>query len=407
MADRPPVPSLLASGVLLAALAVAATGCVRFQPATLYDGVEPAPVPERPRKLALAVEPLIYEDQNDDTIWFQDDARCTQGRLTEEVVYEGRRAVEVSWDRGAEGCEWAGLGFGWDNWAGKDLSEVLPYAAVQMHVRTKEGKMYGLPIVMTLEDYSGGMGFAYTGNRYFERPFIDEEWQTVTVPLAAFELEEENLDPTNVKQLMFELQQSGSLYIDDVQARCSTRSRSRSRGSSRRPAPTRRRSPSSSSATPSSTTTAGASSPTPASPSRSPARRPPEARCSTSAGTCGRTTCYRGEMGVSWDKWYPVDVTAIAGRAAIQLDVRLASGAASSVPVQHRPAGLRQAVLVGAAGGELRAERAAHDRVADRCTIPFGDLVGDADLSNVQQLLVRMDGAGEVFIDNLRLVEDV
>ena len=70
-------PSVL--GVLLLALAV--SGCVQFQPASLYTGVAPAPIPERPRALSLAVEPVIYEDQNDDTIWFQDDTNCTQGRL--------------------------------------------------------------------------------------------------------------------------------------------------------------------------------------------------------------------------------------------------------------------------------------------------------------------------------------
>ena len=182
----------------LAAL-IALTGCVQFQSRQLYSGVEPAPVPERPRTLALAVEPEIYADADDDTVWFQDDARCTQGAVTSDVVYDGQRAVAVTWDRNVEGCEWAGLGFGWDNWVGKDLSEVFPYAAIQMRVRSAEGRMYGLPIVLTLEDYAGGMGFAYTANQYFERPFIDEEWQTVTVPLADFDLSVENLDPTNVK----------------------------------------------------------------------------------------------------------------------------------------------------------------------------------------------------------------
>ncbi|OZC03557.1 hypothetical protein, partial [Rubricoccus marinus] len=332
MADLPTARSILASGAMLAALALGATGCVQFQPVSLYDAVEAAPVPERPRKLSLAVEPTIYSDQNDDTIWFQDDTNCTQGALTEDVVYDGRRAVQVSWDRGAEGCEWAGLGFGWDNWVGKDLSEVLPYAAVQMHVRTQEGKMYGLPIVMTLEDYAGGMGFAYTGNRYFERPFIDEEWQTVTVPLAAFELTEENLDPTNVKQIMFELQQSGSIYIDDISLIFYEEPEQEPWIIlPERPDPT-----------------------------ALPIQLFGDAfinddgwglvtdECQSiqtvASGARGQVLslqwdvrdngCYEGVMGVSWDQWYPVDVTSIAPEAAIQFDVRLPSGTATRVPVR-------------------------------------------------------------------------
>ena len=91
------------STALIITCAVLLSACVRFQPVSLYDGVATSPPPERPRTLALAVEPEIYRDQNDDTIWFQDDARCTQGELVSDVVYEGQRAVAVTWDRATEG----------------------------------------------------------------------------------------------------------------------------------------------------------------------------------------------------------------------------------------------------------------------------------------------------------------
>lgn len=418
MADRR--TSLTLAGL---ALALLVSGCVQFQPASLYSGVEPAPVPERPRTLALAVEPQIYADQADDTIWFQDDTRCTQGSLTEEVVFEGRRAVAVSWDRSAEGCEWAGMGFGWDNWVGKDLSQILPYAAVQMQVRTKEGTMYGLPIVLTLEDYSGGMGFAYTDNRYFERPFIDEAWQTVTVPLSVFDLEVENLDPTNVKQLMFELQQSGSIYIDDIKLLFYEEPEQEPWIIlPERPDPT---------ALPITlyddafindngwgliTDACQSIVPTQANPS-----------VGTTAlhlqWDVSPERCYEGVMGVSWDQWYPIDVTPIAAEAAIQFDVRLPSGTASSLPVrvalEDYTRRASQIILDAryTAAGQFTAEW-------QTVTIPFSELRGGgrelaaapatvgnlpafrdgADLSNVKQVVFFLDESGEVFIDNLRLV---
>jgi hypothetical protein len=408
----------------LVALALAASGCVRFQPQQLYAGVEPAPVPERPRALELAVEPVIYQDAADDQIWFQDDERCTQGRLTEDVVYEGARAVAVSWDRTAEGCEWAGLGIGWDNWAGKDLSEVLPYAAVQMQVRAAEGRMFGLPVVLTLEDYAGGMGFAYTDNKYFERPFIDEAWQTVTVPLADFDIDApgaQALDPTNVRQLMFELQQSGSLYIDDVRLVWYE--------------------------------------PEPQEPWIVLPERPDPAALpitlfdggfinddgwglvtdacqsieTVDAGDRGEVLsldwdvrpdgCYEGAMGVSWNQWYPTDMTPVADRAAIQFEARLPSGTAEQVPLrvalEDYGRQLSQIVLDGrfVESGRFTAEW-------QTVTIPFEALrgggrelaaapatVGDlpefadgADLSNLKQLAFYLDEAGEVLIDNVRLV---
>ncbi len=413
--------SLLASGAMLAALAIGATGCVQFQPVSLYDSVEAAPVPERPRKLSLAVEPTIYADQNDDTIWFQDDARCTQGKLTEDVVFGGRRAVEVTWDRGTEGCEWAGLGFGWDGWAGKDISQILPYAAVQMQVRSKQGKMYGLPIVLTLEDYSGGMGFAYTDNRYFERPSIDEEWQTVTVPLAAFDLEVENLDPTNVKQLMFELQQSGSIYIDDVQLVFYEEQEQE---------------------------------PWIVLPERPDATALPitlyddtfinddgwglvtdacQSITREASGARGDVLrlqwdvrdngCYEGVMGVSWDQWYPVDMSSVEASGAVQFDVRLPSGTASRVPVrvamEDYNRQLSQIILDAryAPSGQFSTEW-------QTVTIPFSELrgggrelaaapatvgnlpafQGGADFRNIKQLVFFLDESSAVLIDNIRLI---
>ncbi|MEM1116899.1 MAG: hypothetical protein AAF845_09215 [Bacteroidota bacterium] len=409
---------------VFASLALAASGCVQFQPASLYDGVEPALAPERPRTLQLAVEPTIYADAADDQIWFDDNVQCTQGALTEEVVFEGERAVAVSWDRGAEGCEWAGFGIGWDNWAGKDLSEVLPYAAIQMRVRAREGRMFGLPVVLTLEDYSGGLGFAYTDNKYFERPFLDESWQTITVPLEAFDLAAPGappLEPTNVKQLMFELQQSGGIFVDDIALVWYE--------------------------------------PEPQEPwIVLPERPDPTAlpitlyddafinddgwglvtdACQSieAVDAGGRDDvlrlrwdvtpdgCYEGAMGVSWDQWYPIDMTPVAETGAIQFDVRLPSGAAAQVPVRVALEDYNRAtsqIILDSrftASGQFTTEW-------QTVTIPFTALRGGgrelaaapatvgnlpefrdgADYANLKQLVFFLDETGEVWVDDIRLV---
>ena len=201
-------------GVLAACLCLLAS-CVQFKTAQLYDGDEPTPPLTKPDDLSLIVEPTIYSDDHTD-VWGLEEDVCKNISVTTDVVYSGTEAIEATWNRYAKGCKWAGIGIGWDGYAGKDLTEIMDFAAIQFYVRSKEGKMFGLPIVLTLEDYSGGMGFAYTGNKYFERTGIDEEWQRVAVPLSAFDVEVENLDPSNIKQLMLELQQSGSIYIDDI-----------------------------------------------------------------------------------------------------------------------------------------------------------------------------------------------
>jgi len=193
----------------------ALAGCVEFKTITLYDGVKAEPAKGKPEAISKVVEPEIYSDNPSD-MWGIEETVCKTAEYSYDEVYSGDQAIKISWNRYAEGCKFAGIGIGWDGWAGKDLTDVMDHAAIQFYVRAQKELMYGLPIVLTLEDYSGGMGFAYTGNKYFERTFIDTTWQKVVVPLSSFDLETENLDVSNVKQLQLELQQNGSIYLDEI-----------------------------------------------------------------------------------------------------------------------------------------------------------------------------------------------
>jgi hypothetical protein len=199
----------------LSILVLTMVSCIQLKNARLYDGVEvEAPTP-KPKSIDMVVEPTIFKDDITD-VWGLEDVICKEAHVVEDIVHSGTKAIKVTWNRYEEGCPWAGIGIGWDGYAGKDLSEIMDYAAIQFFVRSDKGKMFGLPIVLTLQDYSGGLGFAYTANQYFERSSIDENWQKVIVPLKDFDIDIENLDPTNIKQLQIELQQNGSIYLDDI-----------------------------------------------------------------------------------------------------------------------------------------------------------------------------------------------
>lgn len=204
------------NGYLLALIVLFAASCVTFKTATLYDGDQPKYIAPVPSEIQLAVEPVIFYDDTRDMWGLQKD-ECQEASITEEVVHSGERAIKLEWDRNAPGCTWAGIGIGWDGYAGKDLSSIFEHAAIAFYARSFQGRMFSLPFVLTLEDYSGGMGFCYTSNKYFERTAIDEVWQRVIIPLSDFDLETENLDPTNIKQLQIELQQNGAVYIDQIE----------------------------------------------------------------------------------------------------------------------------------------------------------------------------------------------
>lgn len=392
----------LRSSILLLALALAS--CVQFKTAALYDGAEQAAPQERPRKLSLAVEPVIYEDDMS-TVWFMENPDCVKGKASSGVVYKGDKALEISWNRGAEGCIWSGLGFGWDDWAGKDISGVLDYAAIEMYVRSVKGKMYSLPIVLTFEDYSGGQSYSYTGNKYFERPFIDEQWQKVVVPLSTFDIKKDGLDATNVKQLMMELQQSGSIYLDEIHLVYFEEE-------------------------PQEPWLAEEALPDPlalpiqlfddafinnngwglmkdncqdigiTASERSTGAGSIHARWDNDAGDCHLLA-----FGVSWNKWHPVDITPVVPTASLQFDIRTASGAFSELPIQAvlqdygRVPAKTQLTGKYVTGGRFVPEWRA-------VSIPLSDFRGQADLTNVRDLVFQLEGKGDIYIDNIRLVSE-
>ncbi|MEL6671302.1 MAG: hypothetical protein AAFR61_03895 [Bacteroidota bacterium] len=201
------VSLLLASSLLLFA------GCLQFRTLALYDGDAREPQPLPPTSVDQVVSPLLFQDDTLN-IWGIVSDSCKSFELNHDVTYSGESSLLLSWNR--QGCEWIGFGMGWDDYAGKNLEPLLPYAAFQMYVRTEEGKAFGLPMVFTLEDYSGVMAFCYTANKYFERVAIDEEWQKVVVPLKYFNDEGEGIDYTNIKQLQIEFQQAGKVFVDEI-----------------------------------------------------------------------------------------------------------------------------------------------------------------------------------------------
>jgi len=189
------------------------SSCLQLRPISLYDGQATAPPPPKPEAVSQFVSPLLFADDTLN-IWGIVSDSCKNFSLEKNITYRGKAALRMNWNRA--GCEWIGFGMGWDDYAGKNLEPLLPHAAFEMYVRTEKGKAFGLPMVFTLEDYSGVMAFCYTANSYFERYYLDEEWQKVLVPLSAFNDEGEGIDYTNIKQLQIEMQQSGAVIVDEI-----------------------------------------------------------------------------------------------------------------------------------------------------------------------------------------------
>lgn len=380
------------------------SACVQFKPATFYTGEVQVAPPAKPEKISLEVEPTIMKDVNQD-VWGLEKDECKNVTRSTDVVHEGNAAIKLVWDRGAEGCTWAGIGIGWDGYAGKDLTSIMDYAAISMYVRTVEGKAFALPFVLTLEDYSGGMGFCYTANKYFERTTLDEEWQNVVVPLRDFDLETENLDVSNIKQLQIELQQSGAVYLDNIELIFFTpQPQEPWMDEEELPSPT---------ALPitlfdddfinnngwgmitdrcQSFNVTGKES---ASGSMS-----IHAKWNATSQDCELT-----QFGVSWNKWHPTNVKPIIQNGAIEFKLKMVStdaGEDISINVGFEDYD-RNRTFVNLQNSYSSTGR--YGQVWSTVTIPLSSLPENIDFKRVKHLYFEFLAEGECYIDDIRLVE--
>ena len=376
---------------------------VQFKQVALYDGQEVEVKPPKPKDIGLVVEPTIFFDRTTD-VWGIEKDVCKEVAVSKTVAYSGNRSLQMEWNRDAEGCDWAGIGIGWDGYAGKDLSELVEYVAFQFYVRTQKGKSFGLPFVLTLEDYSGGMGFCYTSNKYFERTTIDTSWQKVEVPLKDFEIEKENLDLTNIKQLQIELQQAGSVFLDDIRLVFYTPPEPEAPWMEEEVLPN---------------------------PVAFPIQVFDDAfinnnswglisdKCQTielndnesSTGQksiyikwdTGSQSCSLTSFGASWNKWHPVDLTAVRQNSAIQFDIKLVSNNLDGFKFKVGFEDYERAKSFA----ELKPEFASGGQFSNdwtKVTIPLSAVSNEVDYSRIKQLYFDLEGKGEVYIDNIQLI---
>ena len=149
--------------------------------------------------------------------WMKKTKQCLAITGTQEVAYSGSGSMLWQWNKKAGDCPWLGMGFGWDGWQGKDMSQIIDKAAIQFKVRAVKGTLKSLPLAACLEDYSGTQVWIGFSPKCIEGGIITEEWSNVILPISEFEWENApNLDPYNIKQLIVQFEAEGELYVDEI-----------------------------------------------------------------------------------------------------------------------------------------------------------------------------------------------
>ena len=128
---------------------------------------------------------------------------------------EEKNSLHIKTDK-PQTCEWIGMGIGWDGWQGKDLSGIVNNAAIEFMARVDGDVIYNIPIVFILEDYSANQCYATAGYLGIEGGEITNKWSKVIVPLSTFSYQINNIDLTNIKQLLLQCYDKVDIYIDDI-----------------------------------------------------------------------------------------------------------------------------------------------------------------------------------------------
>lgn len=180
---------------------------VQFQQQKLYEHYE------KP-KTEQKAESIIFTDAQG-TLWHSL-FYCGDFKITNEAAYSGKNSIKISWDK-SKGCEWIGFGNSFSNWTSVDMSETRMRKALTFYVRTQSKTSGALPIVASLEDFSGGGSYHYIDTKkYLYGLEIDTTWKLVVVPLWDFPIIEDEVDIRSIKQMKFQLEGGGSFYLDEI-----------------------------------------------------------------------------------------------------------------------------------------------------------------------------------------------
>lgn len=158
----------------------------------------------------------VFQEVADRSVWVSPERQCVQYLITDSTAYAGQRSMQLKWNKITGGCQWIGLGFGWNNWMAKDFSDIYTTASIQMAVKSCSGTFKNLPVAFAFEDYAGTQNYYGFQASMAPNGFSDSAWTIIKIPLLKFNLGDGKFELENVKQFMIQLEAEGGIYLDDI-----------------------------------------------------------------------------------------------------------------------------------------------------------------------------------------------
>jgi hypothetical protein len=109
------------------------------------------------------------------------------------------------------------MGFGWDNWKPKDMSQIVTDCAIEIKFKSPNTDLTNLPLAFAFEDYSGSQAFLGFNLKQLKSSGIkSNQWNSIILPLNEFPFEYTETDFSNIKQFVIQFEAEGELVIDQI-----------------------------------------------------------------------------------------------------------------------------------------------------------------------------------------------
>lgn len=155
----------------------------------------------------------IFDNNFSDEVWSTKNTACIQLKLKED---QNDKFLNVKWNKDQDGCDWVGMGFGWDMWSGKDMNFVKDTLAIELEVRSLGKSFTNIPWAFCFEDYAGSQAWLGYNKSFLVGSEITSNWTKVRIPFSLFPFEENNVDLFNIKQMMVQLFGEGTIEINSI-----------------------------------------------------------------------------------------------------------------------------------------------------------------------------------------------
>jgi hypothetical protein len=155
----------------------------------------------------------VFENSLAD-FWTSEGEMCVKGKLVED---ESANNLHLKWNKDQDGCDWVGIGLGWDGWTSKDMGYVIDTLALELTVRSLDKPFTNLPWAFCFEDYSESQAWLGYNRSFLKADAITTEWTKIQLPLQLFPFEENDVDASNIKQLLIQLFSEGEIEIQSIE----------------------------------------------------------------------------------------------------------------------------------------------------------------------------------------------